>query len=49
MPPPSYYPILLASGAVLVGLGPLSHLALSALGAVVVVYSIWGWALEPTD
>ena len=49
MPPPSYYPILMASGVVLMGLGPLSHLALTALGVVVVVYSIWGWALEPTD
>jgi cytochrome c oxidase subunit 1 len=49
MPPPSYYPILMAGGVVLMGLGPLSHLALTALGVVIVIYSIWGWALEPTD
>ena len=49
MPPPSYYPILLAAGMVLMGIGALSHLAMTALGVVVVIYSIWGWALEPTD
>ena len=30
MPPPSYYPILLAMGIALLAIGPLSHLALTA-------------------
>ena len=49
MPPPSYYPILLAMGIALLAIGPLSHLAITGLGVVVCIYSVWGWALEPTD
>jgi cytochrome c oxidase subunit 1 len=49
LPPPSYYPVVMAFGVLLLGVGPLSHLALTALGVVVIVYSIWGWLLEPTD
>ena len=48
LPPPSYYPILLAAGTVMLALGPLSSLAVTALGVPVIIYSIWGWALEPT-
>ena len=49
LPPPSYYPILMATGVVLMAMGPLSHLALTAVGVLIVVYGIWGWALEPTE
>ncbi|MFA7296057.1 MAG: cytochrome c oxidase subunit I [Dehalococcoidia bacterium] len=49
VPPPSYYPILIAAGMTVMAMGPLSHLALTAIGAVIVVYGIWGWALEPTE
>lgn len=49
LPPPSYYPVIMAFGVLLLALGPLSHLALTALGAVVIVYSVWAWMLEPTD
>ncbi|MSQ36339.1 MAG: cytochrome c oxidase subunit I [Dehalococcoidia bacterium] len=49
MPPPSYYPILIAIGITLLGVGSLSHLAISALGGVIAFYGVWGWALEPTD
>jgi len=49
LPPPSYYPILMAAGVVLMAMGPLSHLALTAVGIVIVVYGVWGWALEPTE
>ena len=49
MPPPSYYPIMLAMGVLLLALGPLTHLAITALGLPVIIYSTWGWALEPTD
>ena len=49
LPPPSYYPILMALGTLLLAVGPLTHLAITALGIPVIIYSIWGWALEPTD
>jgi len=49
LPPPSYYPILLAFGVLLLAIGPLAHLAITGLGVVVCIYSVWGWALEPTD
>jgi len=49
LPPPSYFPLVLAMGMALIGVGALSHLAITALGAAVVVYAIWGWALEPTE
>ena len=49
MPPPSYYPIMVALGGLLLALGPLTHMAVSVLGVPVIVYSVWGWALEPTD
>ena len=49
LPPPSYYPVIMAFGVLLLALGPLSHLALTALGGVVIVYSAWAWVLEPTD
>jgi cytochrome c oxidase subunit 1 len=48
LPPPSYYPLLIAVGFALIGIGALSHLAVLALGAVVVIYGVWGWVLEPT-
>ena len=48
LPPPSYYPVIIAVGVVLMALGPISHLALTALGGVVVIYGVWGWVLEPT-
>jgi cytochrome c oxidase subunit I len=49
MPPPSYFPLVIATGALLLGVGALSHLAITGLGAVVIIYGVWGWALEPTD
>ena len=49
LPPPSYYPIMMGFGALLLAIGPMAHLAISALGVAVIVYSVWGWALEPTD
>lgn len=49
MPPPSYYPLILAFGVLLLGVGPLSHLAVTALGVPVIIYAIWGWTLEPTE
>ena len=48
MPPPSYYPILIAVGVLLLAIGPLASLAITALGVPIVIYGTWGWALEPT-
>ncbi len=48
LPPPSYFPLVITIGVVLIGIGLLSHLALSFAGIAVVVYGVWGWALEPT-
>lgn len=49
MPPPSYFPLIMGIGILLIGVGALSNLAITALGVVVVYYAVWGWALEPTD
>ena len=49
LPPPSYYPIIIAFGVLLLGVGPLTHLAVTALGIPVIVYGAWGWMLEPTE
>ncbi|MEX2031593.1 MAG: cytochrome c oxidase subunit 4, partial [Dehalococcoidia bacterium] len=49
LPPPSYFPLVLAMGMALVGVGLLSHLAVAVVGAVVLIYGVWGWALEPTE
>ncbi len=49
LPPPSYYPIIIAFGVLLLGLGPLTHLAVTALGVPVIIYGTWGWTLEPTE
>ena len=47
MPPPSYWPIILALGLVTFGLGVIYFLPLSAFGVLVVVGSIFGWSKEP--
>ncbi|MDA0364534.1 MAG: cytochrome c oxidase subunit I [Chloroflexi bacterium] len=49
MPPPSYYPLVMAGGVLMLGVGVLSHLAVTALGVVIILYSAWAWILEPTD
>jgi cytochrome c oxidase subunit 1 len=49
LPPPSYMPLIVAMGVALLGIGGLSHVAVAVLGMAVVVYGIWGWALEPTE
>ncbi len=48
LPPPSYYPIVMAFGVLLMAIGPTTSLAVTALGIPIVIYSVWGWALEPT-
>ena len=49
LPPPSYYPILIATGILLLTVAPLTHLAMTVLAVPIIVYGIWGWALEPTE
>ena len=49
MPPPSYYPIIIAFGALMLAVGPVSHLAVTALGVPVIIYGAWGMFLEPTE
>jgi hypothetical protein len=41
--------MIIAAGVLMLALGPLAHLAFTALGALVVLYGVWGWALEPTE
>jgi hypothetical protein len=49
MPPPSYFPLVIGIGVLLIGVGALSSLAITALGVVIAYYGTWGWALEPTE
>jgi len=49
MPPPSYFPLIVSFGALLMSVGAMTHLSVLALGALVAIYGVWGWALEPTD
>ncbi|MBI3028478.1 MAG: cytochrome c oxidase subunit I [Candidatus Rokubacteria bacterium] len=46
LPPPSFYPILVAAGVVLAATGALTHLGLVIAGALVVVVGIYRWAFE---
>jgi cytochrome c oxidase subunit 1 len=46
LPPPSYYPIVVAAGILLAATGALTHVALVGLGFLVVVLSVYGWAFE---
>jgi cytochrome c oxidase subunit 1 len=49
MPKPSYWPLVAAVGLPLIGYGLLFQWALSALGAMVLLVGIYGWALEPSE
>jgi hypothetical protein len=42
----SYWPILLAFGVILIPIGILSLWEISALGAVIVLTAVMGWAWE---
>ncbi|MFZ1060826.1 MAG: cytochrome c oxidase subunit I, partial [Candidatus Rokuibacteriota bacterium] len=46
LPPPSFYPIVVAAGVVLAATGALTHLALVVAGALVVVFGAYRWAFE---
>jgi heme/copper-type cytochrome/quinol oxidase subunit 3 len=46
LPPPSYWPIVLALGVGVAAVGALTHLGLVVLGALVVLYAAFDFALE---
>ncbi len=49
LPSPSYWPLLLAGGIMLVGYGLIFNLWIAAVGLVLLVGSLYGWCLEPAD
>lgn len=49
LPSPSYWPIVLAFGLPFIGYGLIYSLWWAALGGVIVIAGIYGWALEPAD
>ena len=49
LPSPSYWPIVLGGGILLVGYGLIYNLWLAAAGLVLLVAAIYGWILEPAD
>ncbi len=48
LPSPSYWPIVVAFGLPLIAYGMIFNLALSFVGATVVIAGIYGWGLEPS-
>jgi cytochrome c oxidase subunit I len=46
LPPPSYWPIALAFGMTLIGVGVVSNFIVSIVGVIVMVVSIAGWTME---
>jgi cytochrome c oxidase subunit I len=46
LPPPSFWPIVLAFGLALISAGVIWSIFISILGVVVLLVSIAGWALE---
>jgi cytochrome c oxidase subunit 1 len=48
MPGPSYWPIVVAFGFPLMGLGIIYNHIISVVGALVVLAGIYGWTQEPS-
>ena len=46
LPPPSFYPILVAAGILVVAAGALTHLVVVGAGALVVLLGVYRWAFE---
>jgi cytochrome c oxidase subunit I len=46
LPPPSYWPILVALGMILIAIGVILSLIVTAIGIVVLLASIVGWTQE---
>jgi cytochrome c oxidase subunit 1 len=47
LPSPSYFPLLAAIGIPLIGFGLIYDVGIVAVGAVVTIVGLYGWALEP--
>jgi hypothetical protein len=46
IPPPSYWPIVLAGGLVLIAIGVISSITVSMVGIIVLLTAVGGWAME---
>ncbi len=46
MPGPSFWPIALAAGLVLIAIGTVSNFIASIIGIIVLLVSIAGWTME---
>jgi cytochrome c oxidase subunit 1 len=46
LPPPSFWPIVLAGGLVLIAIGVVSSFTTSIVGIIVLLIAIGGWAME---
>ena len=46
LPDPSYWPIASAAGLALIAIGTVSNFAVSAIGIIVLLVSVGGWAME---
>jgi len=49
LPDPSYWPLVTAIGLALMGGGVVFHLAISIVGALIMLVGIYGWAFEPVN
>ncbi|NDG10344.1 MAG: hypothetical protein EB111_00605 [Actinobacteria bacterium] len=48
MPSPSYWPIVLATGLPIIALGLIYSIPVAIVGGLIVLYAMYGWALEPS-
>jgi cytochrome c oxidase subunit 1 len=48
LPSPSYWPIVLATGLLVLGYGVATKSILIGIGAIVVLWAAFGWAMEPS-
>jgi len=46
VPPPSFWPIVLAGGLVLIAIGVISSFTVSIVGIIILLAAIAGWAME---
>jgi len=46
VPGPSFWPIVLAGGLVLIAIGVVSSFIVSILGVIVLLIAVGGWAME---
>jgi cytochrome c oxidase subunit 1 len=49
MPGPSYWPLVASIGIPFIGYGVMFQWALAAIGGVILLVGVYGWALEPGE